>query len=156
MPRFGATTSLPGMASRFTLKRTVEFAETDMAGIMHFANFFRWMEACETAFYRSLKLPLISFLPGQVVGWPRVAVSCSFRAPLRFGDTAEVTLLVKKVGTRSVTYLFRFTKGGQEVARGEITAVCVKTGANGRMVAAPLPRAVRAKIKVASARLLES
>ena len=62
------------MPSEFSLTRPVEFHETDMAGIMHFANFFRWMEVCETAFYRSLGLPLISFVPGQVVGWPRVNV----------------------------------------------------------------------------------
>lgn len=155
MPHPGTATTFPAMASRFTLKRTVEFAETDMAGIMHFANFFRWMEACETAFYRSLKLPLISFLPGQVVGWPRVAVSCQFRAPLRFGEVAQVTLLVKRIGTRSVTYVFRFTKDRKEIARGEITAVCVKSDAKGRMVAAPLPRSVRAKIKAAPARLLK-
>lgn len=142
------------MPSQFTLKRTVEFAETDMAGIMHFANFFRWMEACETAFYRSLRLPLVTFLPGQVVGWPRVATSCEFRAPLRFGDSATVQLLVSKVGTRSVTYVFRFRKGRELVARGEITAVCVKSDARGRMVAAPLPAKVRSRLKVAPVRWL--
>lgn len=146
--------NLRPMPSQFTLKRTVEFSETDMAGIMHFANFFRWMEACETAFYRSLKLPLISFVPGHVVGWPRVAVSCQFHAPLRFGETAAVQLLVKKIGTRSVTYVFRFLRGTEVVARGEITAVCVRSDAKGRMVAAPIPAKVRGKLKVAPAKLL--
>ena len=32
----------------FTLKRTVQFAETDMAGVMHFSNYFRIMEETET------------------------------------------------------------------------------------------------------------
>lgn len=142
------------MPYQHRLHRTVEFAETDMAGIMHFAHFFRWMEACETAFYRSLRLPLIAFVPGQVVGWPRVGASCQFRAPLRFGDTAEVRLLVKRIGTRSVTYVFRFAKDGVEVARGEITAVSVKSDARGRMVSAAIPAAVRKKLRVAPARLL--
>ena len=106
------------------MTRQVEFAETDMAGIVHFVNFFRWMESCETAFYRSLELPLISFVPGQVVGWPRVNVSCTYRAPLRFNDTVEVTLFVKKLGTRSVTYLFQFHQAAVLVAAGEVTAVC--------------------------------
>src|SRR5258705_98325 len=75
------------MPSDFRLTRIVEFCETDMAGIMHFSNFFRWMEACEAGFYRSLDLPLISFVPGSVVGWPRVSASCSYKAPLRFNDT---------------------------------------------------------------------
>ena len=42
------------MGFDFTHQRQVEFAETDMAGIVHFANFFRWMESAEHAFLRSL------------------------------------------------------------------------------------------------------
>jgi YbgC/YbaW family acyl-CoA thioester hydrolase len=134
------------MPSEFSLTRQVEFHETDMAGIMHFANFFRWMESCETALYRSLGLPLISFVPGQVVGWPRVNVSCAYRVPLRFNDTVVVKLLVKKLTPRSVTYVFQFRKDGVLCATGEITAVCVTADAQGGMVAQPIPAEVRAQL----------
>lgn len=137
------------MPAIFKMTRQVEFAETDMAGIVHFVNYFRWMESCETAFYRSLELPQISFVPGQVVGWPRVNVSCTYRAPLRFNDTVEVTLFVKKLGTRSVTYLFQFHQAAVLVAAGEVTAVCVGAGEKGGMMAQPIPAAVRAKLQVA-------
>jgi len=139
------------MPSEFSLQRTVEFAETDMAGIMHFANFFRWMESCETAFYRSLGLPLISFMPGQVVGWPRVNVSCTYRVPLRFNDAVEVKLFVKKIGTRSVTYVFQFRKEGALAAQGEVTAVCVGAGEKGSLVSQPIPADIRAKLQEAAA-----
>ena len=139
------------MPSEFSISRQVEFAETDMAGIMHFANFFRWRESCETALYRSLGLPLISFMPGQVVGWPRINVSCNYRAPLRFNDTVEVKLFVKKLGTRSVTYLFQFRKGGDLAAQGEVTAVCVTADAQGGMVAQSIPAAIRAQLQEAPA-----
>jgi YbgC/YbaW family acyl-CoA thioester hydrolase len=144
------------MPFEFRLLRTVEFCETDMAGIMHFSNFFIWMEACETGFYRSLDLPLISFLPGNVVGWPRASVSCTFKAPLRFNDTAEVRLLVKEVRRMAVIYQFQFRKADTAghvlpdlIAEGEVVAVCVTAGADGRMVAQPIPADVRAKIEVA-------
>ena len=139
------------MPSEFRLTRQVEFHETDMAGIMHFANFFRWMEVCETEFYRSLGLPLISFVPGQVVGWPRVDVQCSYRAPLRFNDVVEVRLFVKKLGARSITFVFQFRKGADVVAQGEVTAVCVTGTADGGMVAQPIPADIRAKLEVAPA-----
>ena len=139
------------MPSEFSLSRQVEFHETDMAGIMHFANFFRWMEICETAFYRSLGLPLISFVPGQVVGWPRVNVSCAYRAPLRFNDTVVVKLFVKKITTRSVTYVFQFWKDGVLCATGEVTAVCVTADAKGVMAAQPIPEDVRARLAEAPA-----
>ena len=143
------------MPSEFNLTRTVEFAETDMAGIMHFANFFYWMESCEAAFYRSLALPLISFVPGNVVGWPRVAVSCEYKAPLRFNDTVQVRLLVKEVRSKAVIFVFQFRKlrDGQPqpaiVAQGEVAAVCVTAGADGGMAAQPIPAEVRAKLEVA-------
>jgi YbgC/YbaW family acyl-CoA thioester hydrolase len=137
------------MPSEFTVMRRVEFHETDMAGIMHFANFFRWMEVCETEFYRSLGLPLISFVPGQVVGWPRVNVSCEYRAPLRFDDTVAVHLFVKRLGRSSVTYIFQFRKGTVVVARGEVTAVCVTSNAAGGMIAQAIPADVRAQLQEA-------
>ena len=40
------------MPYEFKLTRQVEFSETDMAGIAHFTNFFRFMEAAEHAFFR--------------------------------------------------------------------------------------------------------
>jgi YbgC/YbaW family acyl-CoA thioester hydrolase len=155
LPRATSDGILSGMLSEFSITRTVEFAETDMAGIMHFSNYFRWMEACESAFYRSLHLPLISFTPGQVVGWPRVNATCDFRAPLRFNDTVEVRLCVKEIRTRAVVLLFQFrkiTKGKADpdiCAQGEITAVCVTNDGKDGMVAAPIPDAFRAKVRVA-------
>ena len=41
------------MPAPFRTTRRVEFADTDMAGIVHFANFFRYMEAAEVEFLRA-------------------------------------------------------------------------------------------------------
>jgi YbgC/YbaW family acyl-CoA thioester hydrolase len=126
-----------------------------MAGIMHFSNFFRWMEACEAGFYRSLNLPLISFVPGTVVGWPRVKVSCEYKAPLRFNDLVEVKLFIKEIRSKGVVYLFQFRKIETGVvqplvlAQGEMAAVCVTSDAQGKMVAQPIPADVRARLDVA-------
>ena len=40
------------MACEHRLQRRVEFSETDAAGIVHFSNFFRYMEGAEHAFLR--------------------------------------------------------------------------------------------------------
>ena len=39
------------MPYEYYIKRRVEFSDTDMAGIVHFARFFVFMEAAEHAFY---------------------------------------------------------------------------------------------------------
>ncbi len=145
------------MPYEFKLTRRVEFAETDMAGIVHFANFFRMMEAAEHAFFRSLGFSIHGHDPVNTTGWPRVSATCDFRAPLRFEDEVEIHLLVAEVRTRSIRYVFIFRKAadGTEVARGEIVAVCASVEkTTGKLSAVPIPEAVRAAIQPAPVKLL--
>ena len=41
------------MTAPFRVSRRVDFADTDMAGIIHFSNYFRYMEFAEVAFLRA-------------------------------------------------------------------------------------------------------
>lgn len=145
------------MPFEFKLTRRVEFAETDMAGIVHFANFYRMMEATEHAFFRSLGFTIHGHDPVSATGWPRVSASCDFRAPLRFEDEVEIHLLVAEVRTRSIRYVFVFRKvaDGSEVARGSVVAVCASVEkATGKLSAVPIPEAVRAAIQPAPVQML--
>ncbi len=140
------------MPSEFTLTRRVEFAETDMAGIVHFSNFFKMMEATEHAFFRSLGFTIHGHEEGTTTGWPRVSASCEYRAPLRFEEEVEIHLRVAEVRTRSIRYEFTFRKAadGTEVARGKVAAVCASVEkATGKLVPVAIPEAIRAKITAA-------
>ncbi|MBK9169678.1 MAG: acyl-CoA thioesterase [Bryobacterales bacterium] len=147
------------MAYEYTITRTVEFSETDMAGIVHFSNFFRYMEAAEHAFFRSLGMS-IHPPPGEIkVGWPRVHASLDFSSPLRFEDTVEVRLLVKHKRRQSLHYAFRFRKLNEdpprEVARGSLSVTCVKRDfPGGPMKATPIPEDIAARIEEAPEELL--
>src|SRR6266478_6049027 len=98
------------MPYEFKLTRRIEFAETDMAGIVHFSNYFRMMEAAEHAFFRSLGASIHAHDEGNAIGWPRVSATCDYRRPLRFEEEVEVHLLVAEVRSRSIRYLFIFRK----------------------------------------------
>ena len=142
------------MACEFKQTRRVAFAETDMAGIMHFANFFRHMEAAEHAFYRSLGLSVDFTRENVHVGWPRVSVSCEYRAPLRFEEEFEIHLLVTEKRAKSLKYTAVFRRlGGDspvEVARGTMIVVSVAYDPAARaMKSVPLPREFDEKIEVA-------
>ena len=64
------------MPYEFKQTRRVEFADTDMGGIMHFANYYRYMEAAEHAFYRSLGLRIHPPGDRDGVGWPHSEPDC--------------------------------------------------------------------------------
>ena len=135
--------------STFSLTRRVEFHETDAAGLMHFSNFYRWMEICEHEWFRSLGLEIMSTgTDGYQRGWPRRDSSCSHLRPLRCGDAVRIVATVEEVGVSSLTYAFVFEKdrAGRwtEVARGKMTPIHVRQDAAGRMESEPMPPAVRA------------
>jgi acyl-CoA thioesterase FadM len=56
----------------FRTTRRIEFADTDMAGIVHFANFFRFMEAAECEFLRERGLSVAMEWEGETLGFPRL------------------------------------------------------------------------------------
>jgi YbgC/YbaW family acyl-CoA thioester hydrolase len=141
------------MASEFKIIRRVEFSETDMVGIVHYSNFFRYMETAEHAFFRSIGYSIVSNQTNPPVGWPRVHASCDFRQPLRFEDEVEVHMIVTEKKSKSLSYEFRFRKLNAnpvvEVARGRLTVVCVTCDQQGKMTAAHIPREIAEKIEVA-------
>jgi YbgC/YbaW family acyl-CoA thioester hydrolase len=141
------------MPYEFKRIHLVEFSETDMAGIVHFANYFRMMEATEHAFFRSLGFSIHQEVEGHVTGWPRVSATCDYLRPLRFEDEVEIHLLVAEVRSRSLRYRFIFRVNGVEVARGGIAAVCA-TVAHGKLVPVTLPAALREQVTAAPPELL--
>ncbi len=147
------------MPYEFKLTRRVEFAETDMAGIVHFSNFFRMMEATEHAFFRSLGFTIHGHENGATTGWPRVSASCDFSRPLKFEDEVEIHLLVAEVRSRSIRYRFIFRKlaDGSEVARGQLAAVCATVDkTTGKLAPVAIPDPIRALITPAPAALLSA
>ena len=141
------------MPSEFRMTHRVEFADTDMAGIMHFANFFRFMEAAEHAFFRSLGFSIHSTEPEEV-SWPRVHARCDFRYPLKFEDSVEIRLLVREKREKSLVYSIVFRKLNElpprEVARGTLAVACVKRDrVTGKMSAVAIPKAIADRIDVA-------
>jgi acyl-CoA thioester hydrolase len=144
------------MAHEFKLIRRVEFADTDMAGIMHFAHFFRFMESAEHAFLRSLGFSVMMTHEGRKYGWPRVHAECDYRRPFRFEDEVEVHLVVREKKEKSLTYDFTFRRAGDEAdavcATGSITAVCITWDEDtNQMKAVSIPAAMAEKISVAPA-----
>jgi acyl-CoA thioester hydrolase len=115
------------MPATFQTQRRVEFADTDMAGMVHFANFFRYMEAAEVEFLNSLGLSVaMRGENGERFGLPRVSAACDYQSPARFEDVLDVVVTVKSLGRTSITYGFEFFRGERPVAQGRITAVCCR------------------------------
>jgi acyl-CoA thioester hydrolase len=147
------------MPYEYCCRLRVEFAETDMAGIVHFSNYFRFMERAEHEFLHALGISVHDMASDPPVSLPRVNATCDYRAPLKYEDEVEVRLLVREKRTKSIAYEFHFRKRGEEevVAVGSITVVCVTIDREtGRMSPIAIPAAIDRLVEVAPAELLET
>jgi acyl-CoA thioester hydrolase len=118
-----------------TLKRRIQWIDTDAAGRWHFTTAFRLAEEAEAELHRSLGVADLTF--GRT---PRRKVECEFLIPLKFDDEVDVTLAVERVGRTSVTYALSLERDGEVAARGSLVMVYIDPATE---QAVELPETVR-------------
>jgi acyl-CoA thioester hydrolase len=84
----------------------VAWADTDAAQVVHYSNYFRFLERAEEEFYRQLRF---SFTDAAKKGlwFPRVEAFCQYKRPARFNDLLEVKVSVENLKERSFKLGFR-------------------------------------------------
>ncbi len=135
--------------SEFRMRRRIEFADTDMGRLVHFARFFVFMETCEHRFFESLGAAAHIRWDGHEVGWPRVEASCEYLKPLRYGDEVEIHLKVARKGRRSLAYEITFWRDGEKIAVGRTAAVCCIMDAPDGLQPIPIPPPIADRIGAA-------
>ena len=133
--------------SEYRLTRRVQFHEVDSVGIVHFSNFFRYMEEAEHALWRAAGLSIAP--PGSPIGWPRVAAAFDYRSPLRFEDEFEVVIRIAAITEKTIRYECVISRGDTRIATGTMTIACVSKKAGEPMHATPIPDEVAGRFEVA-------
>jgi len=112
-------------------KRTfrVRWVDTDTAGVMHFTNYLRYFEACEEEFYGSILLPFSDIQRKHGITLPRIETHCTYKAPCRFNDLFEVTMRIREVAEKTVTWDFQAIRqqDGKLAAEGYIKCIAVNS-----------------------------
>ena len=136
------------MLSEYRLKRRVQFAETDLAGFVHFTQFFRYMEEAEHALWREAGLSIVP--PDAGIGFPRLATSFEYYRPLRFEDEFEVLIRIVELAEKTVRYECLVTMGDERIAAGTLTMACVSKPPDGPMRMIPIPVDIRSRFEIAT------
>jgi YbgC/YbaW family acyl-CoA thioester hydrolase len=134
--------------SQYRLKRRVQFYETDAAGIVHFTNYFRYMEEAEHALWREAGLSIYDSRGD--VGWPRIAASFEYYKPLRFEEEFEVVVKVVAITRKTMTYLCELIRGDVKVGAGRLTVACVRRQSDDSVRAVEIPPEITERFAVAT------
>ena len=140
------------MSAGFVYTRQVVFYETDLAGVVHFSNYFRYMEEAEHALWRAAGMRIDGV--DLDVGWPRVSATFDYKRPLQYEDEIQIAVSVSAVTRRTIQYAFQITRGDTAIGVGSMTTACVaRDGVAMRSI--DVPADVVSKLRAAAGQAAE-
>lgn len=126
----------------FVFSTPVRFADVDHAGIVYYPRFFHYFHMAFEELFRQRMGPraYVELLDRDRIGFPAVHAEADYRAPLRFGDTADIAVSVARLGESSITFRYRVARGEVTCAVG--TVVCAVVDLN-EFRPCPIPSSIR-------------
>ena len=128
----------------FTFTTPVRFADVDHAGIVYYPRFFHFFHLAFEELWRQRMgaRAYVNLIDERKVGFPAVRAEAEYKAPLRFGDTAEIEVSIARLGGRSITFTYRVWRVAEpdlpRVLAAEGSVVCAVTDLT-RFVAVAIP-----------------
>ena len=133
----------------FAHRQRVRFGETDMQGVVYYANYLLFAEVGRVAYLRELGIDYKRDLIEKGVDFTIGEASVRYQAPLRFDDEYDIRVRVGEIRGSSWIFEYAFDRSdGQRCAVGSTVQVILdpKTGR-----AARIPTDLRAVLEAARA-----
>ena len=77
----------------YIYKRTPNYYETDMMGIVHHSNYIRWMEEARVELLDRLGISFASMEARGLLS-PVVGIECRYLRPCRFDDVVQINVAI--------------------------------------------------------------
>lgn len=144
--RYERSVAFGGMnSSVFSFRKAIPFADTDMAGVVHYSRLLRYAEEAEHALYAQLGIPICN----QEIGWPRLHLEATYLAPVYFGDCLEIHLTLIQMGASSLSWKAAYLdeKTGSKKVEAAIRTCFVKRTVHGGFESEPIPEKWRSLLE---------
>jgi acyl-CoA thioester hydrolase len=133
------------MTHRFGLR--VYYEDTDLAGIVYYANYLKFIERARSEWVRGLGIDQVALKKTQGRVFAVRRVEADYLAPARFDDWLEVTTAPEAATAARLTLRQEVWRAAERLFAARVVLVCLT--ADG--VPTRLPPQVRAVLPVASA-----
>jgi 4-hydroxybenzoyl-CoA thioesterase len=125
----------------FSYERPVRFEDVDAAGIVFFPRFLGYCHEAMEAMLAPIRGGYAGLVVDRRLGLPAVHVEADFKSPLRFGDVAQISVVVERIGRSSCTFRHTLSRKDEIVAIVRHVVVLSDLGA---LASTPIPEDVRA------------
>jgi YbgC/YbaW family acyl-CoA thioester hydrolase len=114
--------------------------DTDASGRIHYTAMFRYYEAAEMEFLRTLG---VTYTDCNTCNLPRVHVECDFLRVIKLDDEIDIEVSITSVGRSSFRLEFQTFDAAELAAKGAVVVACVDRRTLGP---APIPDDLRARL----------
>ena len=91
------------------VREKVRFVETDMMGVVHHANYFRWFEMGRVEYLRQVGILLTELLADGIV-FPITDVDCHYQASAKFDDYILIETTLEKISPVKMVFTYFFQR----------------------------------------------
>ena len=120
----------------------VYYEDTDLAGIVYYANYLKFIERARTEWVSTLGVDQIALKAREGIVFAVRRVEADYLRPARFGDDLVVDTRLQTLGGARIVLEQVVLRGDERLFASVVTLVCL--GEDGH--AARLPAEVRAKL----------
>jgi acyl-CoA thioester hydrolase len=99
---------------KFTIEERVRWGDVDAARIIFYGAYIRFFEYAETELFREVGLQYGVMFDELKIWLPRVHLECDFKRAARLDDLLEVSVFVRRFGTKSMRLNFEVRRNGEE------------------------------------------
>jgi len=92
-----------------TIQEKVRFVETDLMGVVHHSNYFRWFEMGRVEYLRQADILLTDLLADGIV-FPITHVDCQYKASAKFDDTILIETTLEDVSPVKMVFTYKVVK----------------------------------------------
>ena len=128
------------MSHRFGVR--VYYEDTDLAGIVYYANYLKFIERARTEWVGSLGVDQVALKADRGIVFAVRRVEADYLRPAKFGDELVVETRLQALGGARIVLEQLVLRGGERLFVSVVTLVCMSDDGH----AARLPPEVRAKL----------
>lgn len=121
----------------------VYYEDTDMGGVVFYANYLKYMERGRTEWLRDLGVHQSDLAASEQRGFMVVRVDVRYIAPARLDDLLQIESEVTRMGRASLHFAQSVSRNGELIVQSNIQVCCVETV---NMRVAAIPKSVRIKL----------
>jgi acyl-CoA thioester hydrolase len=109
----------------FTWPVRVYYEDTDLGGVVYYANYLKFMERARTEWLRAAGVDQSRLLADAGLLFVIVGCDVAYRKPARFDDLLDVTVRPESLGRTRFTVMQEVRRGGEVLVTGRVTAACI-------------------------------